>query len=116
MDIPKHKRFFAINGRKAERLSDLKNLVLNMSNKDFKHHLKGNDFSNWIKHILHKDKLADEINNINSKEKMIDLIEKHEKEDENNTQEPLKYHITRQFIYGLLLGMFVGILISELIG
>lgn len=74
--IPKHKRFFSVNGHQAETLSDLKQIITRMSSDDFHHHTNGrNDFANWIKNILHMDFLAEKVQKTNSKEEVLSLIE-----------------------------------------
>jgi len=120
MKLPEHKHFFAVNGKKAENLLDLRALIAEMSEKDFKHHTTQarNDFANWLRDIMHKDYLADRIGEVHSREDVLELINDEimkDREIEAQDSDEFKRFIVREFIYGLIFGIIIGIILSKLI-
>ena len=117
--LPEHKKFFMINGEKAESLGDLRVLMMSMKEKDFQHHISGrNDFANWIRDILHKDFLADRLEKVKSRDEMLELIHDEilkDKESELTHSHTFKGLIVKEFVYGLLFGMIIGMLIIVLL-
>ncbi len=117
LNIPRYKRFFCVNGREAETLFDLRNILLDMSDSDFHHHTNGrNDFSNWIRDILHKDELAEKLRQKQEKKDVLSLIEE-EMEREKSEYPPVNFRrlFIKDFVYGLLFGLIIGILLDLLV-
>ncbi|NQU98207.1 hypothetical protein HQ533_01965 [Candidatus Woesearchaeota archaeon] len=118
MKLPEHKHFFAVNGKKAENLSDLRDLIAEMPEKEFNHHVSGqNDFANWVRDILHRDYLADRMEKVTSKDDMVKLVnDEMIKDREENIQgvDEFKRFIAKEFIYGMIFGIIIGIIMSQL--
>lgn len=116
--LPEHKKFFTVHGRKAETLVDLRDAVATMSDENFAHHLqRGNDFAVWIRDILHQDSLADRIEKVHKREDMFELVEdtlRMERETSINSDE-FKRFMVKEFIYGMILGLILGIVITQLL-
>jgi len=106
--------FFSVNGHAAENLTDLANLILTLDEKEFMQHHVRRDFSNWLKHILHKDELAEKLTKATNKEQVYELVSVEAKK-ENDELLPVRRIIARDFIYGLFIGLFVGGAVASLI-
>ncbi len=107
-----------MEGGEAECLSDLKQLMMEMSEDSFRHHLKNKDFSNWIRDILHKDAFADQIENIHSKEDLIVAIDDELERDfllGHDYSFFFRRFLAKNFIYGLVLGFILGVLLALLL-
>ncbi|MBU0471669.1 MAG: hypothetical protein KKF89_05980 [Nanoarchaeota archaeon] len=119
MRLPEHKHFFAVHGKKAETLSDLRDMIVSIPEKDFIHHIKEkNDFAVWVRDILHKDYLAERMEKVSSREDLLELITDEmikDRESELSGSDEFKRFIAREFIYGMLLGIVLGLVISQLI-
>lgn len=117
--LPEHKLFHGVHGKKAETLSDLKEMIKELSDNSFSHHTKhGNDFANWTRHILHRDYLADRMERVHSRHEMIELIEDELSKDRHtdiDSTDEFKRFIAKEFIYGMIFGIIIGIIISRLI-
>jgi len=119
LKLPEHKHFFAVHGKKASNISDLKVILQEISQENFEHHTKnGNDFARWLRHILHKDYLADRLERVGTKEAMLELIEDEiikDKEPYADSVDEFKRFIAKEFIYGMVFGIIIGIIITKLI-
>ncbi|MBC8495866.1 hypothetical protein H8D36_06950 [archaeon] len=119
MRIPKHKKFFAVHGKEAENLSELRLLMVEMSDEDFLHHMNGrNDFSQWTRDILHRDELAERMEKLPSRDYMLELIDDEILKDKERAvlgSDEFKRFIVREFVYGLIFGIIIGIIITKLI-
>jgi len=116
--LPPHKKFFAVHGKEAETLSDLKEALLTMSENDFKHHTHNkNDFSKWTRDILHRDTLAARLDKTNSREDMIELIADELRKDReyDTDSDEFKRFMVREFLYGFIIGILIGVIIARLI-
>ena len=120
MKIPEHKRFFAVNGRNAGSISDLRLLIEEMSQEDFHHHVteSRNDFANWTRDILHDDHLADKLLRVKTKEHTFEVLNDElvkEKEVDIEQSDEFKRFIAKEFIYGMFFGLILGMILSRLI-
>ena len=118
MKLPEHKKFRGVHGIKAETLPELKNLIISMSDSNFKYHTDNrNDFAQWIKDILHMDYLANRIEKVRSKEDVLELIEDEIKAEREilSESEEFRRFIVKEFMLGLLFGIIIGVVVSQLI-
>lgn len=119
MEIPEHKYFHTEEGRVAKNLPELKIILQEINEENFEHHTKnGNDFAKWLRHILHKDYLADKLEKVHTKEEMLELIEDEIFKDSHpywNSADEFKRFIAKEFLYGMIFGLIVGIIVSRLI-
>ena len=78
LDVSPSNFFILSNGMKIKNPIELAESLRTMSNKVFEHHVNfhKNDFSNWIKHAIKDNELADNISKARSKNEMIKLIKK----------------------------------------
>jgi len=118
--LPEYKKFFAVHGKKAENLSDLKRIMFSMSDKEFKHHVSygRNDFASWTKDILHRDYLAVRIKKVHSKKEVLELLDDElmkDKELEVMGSDDFKKFIVKEFVFGMIFGMILGIILSNLL-
>lgn len=124
MNIPEHKRFFAVNSMSASSLLELRNMIAEMTEHDFKHHVseERNDFANWIRDILHNDHLADRLQRVKSKGHTFELLNDEITKDKTKEHEfqieksyEFKRFIAKEFIYGMFFGLILGMILSRLI-
>ncbi len=67
--------FHLANGETVESLRDLVEALPEMSDENFDLHIRnGNDFAHWIRIIFQKRELANEITNMDDKERMAEAI------------------------------------------
>lgn len=71
--------FWINNGPVVASLGELLESIKNMSEHQFNFHTQraGNDFANWIKHIIKDGMLARKILNAKSREKTIRILSDH---------------------------------------
>ncbi|MGC9132939.1 MAG: hypothetical protein ACP5GJ_00855 [Nanopusillaceae archaeon] len=69
--------FITIDGQKLYGLYDLLIWLYNADENNFLYHQKGGHFYNWIYNSLEEKDVAEEIKNINSREEMIEIIERY---------------------------------------
>lgn len=69
--------FYASNGDVLKSLDDLLGYLKTASDGSFYHHVNSekNDFANWIKEVLKKDSLSEEIRKMNSRGDFVKAIE-----------------------------------------
>jgi hypothetical protein len=77
MDIPYEKQFHFRDGVTAANLQQLKAKLETISYQEFYHHVNSekNDFASWIKHVLHDDRLADDLQHVSSIVETVEIIE-----------------------------------------
>jgi len=118
-EAPAGKYFYAHNGMSIRNLNELAVAIDLMDKKIFEFHVNKdkNDFSNWVKEVIKEEKLAKELLDIKSKIASAERIHKYinrvsKKED--------SIHFLRQpimeFIYGLVVGLVLGIFVKSFIG
>ncbi len=76
---PEH--FFILkNGRPIKNLHELVKALKTIDDDTFKHHVNEhkNDFANWLKDILKKEELADEIRNKKAKNELLKILDDYE--------------------------------------
>lgn len=119
-ELPEHKNFFTIDGKKARSLLELRSILSEMDVKEFNHHVTShkNDFASWIKDILHKDYLAEKLMKVDSKKDILilindELLKEYEEEMESSTE--FKRFIVKEFVYGMFFGLILGLVISNLL-
>jgi len=78
-DVPQEKAFWVSDGRYIRNIYELAQALDDMKEKTFKFHVnkKKNDFSEWIRHVVGDEKLADEIARLVMKDKIQILLQKH---------------------------------------
>ncbi|MEM4245196.1 MAG: DUF5752 family protein [Candidatus Nanoarchaeia archaeon] len=71
-DVPEEKAFYINDGRKVKNIFELAEAISNMKEQTFKFHVNKNknDFSEWIRHVIGDEKLADEIARLVMKDKI----------------------------------------------
>lgn len=107
-----------MGGGEAESLSDLKQVLLSMSEDSFKHHLKNHDFSKWVRDILHKDDFADKLARIHSREDLIIAIDNELEKDYSlgpDSSHQFNRFLAKHFVYGFVFGFVVGIILCLLL-
>ncbi len=69
--------FYFKNGKIAKNLSELEDILGNISIEDFEFHVNSNknDFANWIQDCLKNKELADALRTTTDKEETIDFIQ-----------------------------------------
>lgn len=112
--LPEHKKFFTVHGKKATTLADLKTILVEMSESEFGHHVSGNknDYAVWVRDILHKDSLANRLEKVSNKDDFIHLVTDELKKDRDLGFEfslDFKRFMAREFIYGMFLGLIIGL-------
>jgi hypothetical protein len=149
----KHKEaehtFFMKSGQAIKTLGELMQVLEDMSDEDFSHHVNENknDFALWTEHSLHNKDLANKIRSAKTRLALLALLE-HEFEEkpeaetpENETEEvPMKTEkkvayeksadvreskpqikteygkfVVKEFIYGLVAGVLLGVILSRLV-
>lgn len=113
-DVPNEKHFVTKDGTKLKNLNELYLKVGSMHDKDFDHHVneKRNDFANWVHHVVGDTHLAKKLHKSNSK----NYVHKHLAKRVSylnrikNFVNPKGYGV-RMFIFGLLIGYILGIIL-----
>ncbi len=77
MDVPYEKQFHFRDGATAANLQQLKSKLETISYQEFYHHVNAdkNDFASWIKYVLKDERLADDLQHINSIVETVEIIE-----------------------------------------
>lgn len=91
-NVPEEKAFWVNdgNGTLIRNVYELSEAIDNMKEKIFKFHVnkKKNDFSEWIRHVLEEEKLADEVARLVMKDKIQIVLQRHViqkmRENDNN--------------------------------
>jgi hypothetical protein len=120
LKLPEHKNFFTVHGKSVGTLSDLKRSIEEMTDNEFKHHVNShrNDFATWIRDILHKDYLADRLSKVSLKTDVLELIDDeltNQREVNPDMAKGIKRLVAKSFMYGLLIGLVIGIIFFKLI-
>ena len=123
-DVPEDKQFITRDNKELKNLHDLKAAAKDMSKETFEHHVNGekNDFHNWVKDV-HKDhELAENIKGVKSAEELYEHIEKRVNFLHNLRQKEVaflkRHHINIwafDFVFGLCLGVIVGLIIARFV-
>ena len=76
MDIPYEKQFHFKDGSSAADIEQLKKKVEGISYQEFYHHVntQKNDFSSWIRHVLHEEQLADDLQKVTSIVETVEIL------------------------------------------
>ncbi|NQV08446.1 hypothetical protein HQ529_01185 [Candidatus Woesearchaeota archaeon] len=91
-DVRPEKHFVANDGTVIKNIYSLVDSLKKINNNTFEHHVNNdrNDFANWIRHVLKDKELADNIQRLKNKTKIIRKIERRIKYVED--KEHSKYH------------------------
>lgn len=75
-NIEGESRFFCFDGKVFCNLEELQNALKTMSEESFFHHVNSdkNDFSNWIRDVLHDVKFADKVKDIQDAKELAKKI------------------------------------------
>ena len=75
-DVEPKKCFWVNNGPVIRNLHELERAIEHMSDETFRYHInkEKNDFANWIRDVLIDDKLADNTQKTESKDKILKKI------------------------------------------
>jgi hypothetical protein len=78
-NVPEEHAFYVNDGRRVKNLYELAEALNNMKENTFKFHVnkKKNDFSEWIKHVIGEEKLANEVARLVMKDKIQIVIQRH---------------------------------------
>lgn len=76
-EINPEQYFHTSDGKVVRSLRELPSILAQMSPDAFAHHVneEKNDFANWIRHVFHKDALADKFEKVTSKQEGIDMVQ-----------------------------------------
>ncbi len=77
MDIPENKWFYFKHGKRASNIAELKIVLENIGESEFKHHVDydKNDFASWVENVFEEKKLAKNMREAGDKEGMIVLLD-----------------------------------------
>nr|MCK4930149.1 hypothetical protein [Nanoarchaeota archaeon] len=75
--IKKDKWFCFASGRKASSIEELKELLKNMGETEFRHHVNNerNDFANWIEDVFGETRLAQSMREVSEREGLLIILE-----------------------------------------
>lgn len=78
-NVAEEKAFYINDGRRIRNLCELVEALDNMKEVTFKFHVnkKKNDFSEWIRHVIEDEKLADDVARLVMKDKIQIILQKH---------------------------------------
>jgi hypothetical protein len=68
-DVPHDKHFWCHDGRSIKNLTELKKVLIDISDETFHYHLSEgrNDFSKWVREVVGDDKLAEALGKTTSR-------------------------------------------------
>jgi hypothetical protein len=117
MVLQEYEHFHFIHGTKAEKIDDLKEGIIGMTEADFKHHVtaKKNDFATWLHQTFKEEKLASKLRKIKTKENTIKALEEYLEEKNKNYSIEYRRFVVKEFMYGLVIGLIIGFIIAKLI-
>jgi hypothetical protein len=77
MDIPYEKQFHFRDGTAAANAEQLNAKIETVSYQEFYHHVNTgkNDFANWLRHVLHEERLADDLQKVSSIVETVEILE-----------------------------------------
>jgi len=75
--LPEDKWFYFRNGKRASSIQELKDILEEMDEFEFKHHVNNerNDFANWIEGVFQEKKLAKSLREVSERDGMIIILE-----------------------------------------
>ncbi|MEI6614838.1 MAG: DUF5752 family protein, partial [Chrysiogenales bacterium] len=75
-DVSEERVFFVCDGRTLKNLDELAHALAEISDDVFRYHVneEKNDFANWIRDVMNKQKLADKLFKTADKEKTKQII------------------------------------------
>ena len=118
-EAPKENYFYVNNGMVIRNLDELAVALDLMDKESFEFHVNKdkNDFSNWLIDILDANDLADELIKIKSKNASADRVRKHINKL-TKKEKPVHFfrHSVLEFIYGLVVGLVLGMFVNSFIG
>ncbi|MEK6968536.1 MAG: hypothetical protein AABX51_07970 [Nanoarchaeota archaeon] len=79
LNVPHENPFYLNNGKVLNNLNELSNELISMDSDTFHHHVNDqkNDFSNWIKDVIHSPELAIELSATHDIYSTREILEKH---------------------------------------
>jgi hypothetical protein len=89
-NVPEEKAFYINDGRRVRNLYELVEALDSMKEATFKFHInkKKNDLSEWIRHVIGEERLADDVARLVMKDKIQIRLQKHViqkmRENDNN--------------------------------
>lgn len=122
-NVDAHHHFHVHTGSGLKNLYELSEALEIMDEATFKHHVnkEKNDFANWIRDVIGDLKLAEEIVNYYDKKRISNSVKNRIKELELSIAE--QPHVRAafkigiyDFIMGLVIGFFIGILVKVMLG
>lgn len=90
--IKKDKWFHFTSGRKASSIEELKELLKNMGEAEFRHHVNNerNDFANWIEDVFGETRLAQSMREVSEREGLLIILENFLKKKQHKSRYPKK--------------------------
>jgi hypothetical protein len=81
-ELPPEHFFYLKNGKPVKSLQELIKALRVIDDETFKHHVNDtrNDFANWLRDILKKEDLADQVRSKKVKEELLKILTQHVKE------------------------------------
>ena len=118
-EAPADEYFYVNNGMTIRNLDELAVALELMDVEVFEYHVntEKNDFSNWVKDIINEEGLAKELLNIKSKTASAERIRKYMNKVLKE-EKPIHFfrHSILEFIYGLVVGLVLGMFVKSFIG
>ena len=118
-EAPADEYFYVNNGMTIRNLDELAVALELMDVEVFECHVntEKNDFSNWVKDIINEEGLAKELLDINSKTASAESIKKYI-DKFSKKEDPIHFlrHPILEFIYGLVVGLVLGMFVKSFIG
>jgi hypothetical protein len=76
-NVPQDNYFHLSDGKTLKNLADLYDELKSMDENIFRQHVNNerNDFASWIKYVIKDEDLADKVNNVKSRDKMMKIID-----------------------------------------
>jgi len=112
------KYFYVHNGMTIKNLDELAVALELMDIEVFEYHVNNekNDFSNWIYYVLEEHTLARDLEKVKSKNASAARVRKHI-EKLAKKEKPIHFfrHSILEFIYGLVVGLVLGIFVKSFI-
>ncbi|MFH1133572.1 MAG: hypothetical protein V1735_03715 [Nanoarchaeota archaeon] len=113
------KEFVVVDGAHLRNLDDLALLLEVIEDVEFQHHVtvQKNDFATWVQDVIKDVELADALLGMGSAEAMSQEVKRRIRELRVEKKVPHESITSRvkEFIYGLLIGYVIGMLVARLI-
>lgn len=122
-DVDAHHHFNVHTGSGLKNIYELSEALEIMDENTFSHHVnrEKNDFANWVRDVIGDLKLAEEIVNYYERKRILKAVKNRIRElelsiaEQPRAREILKIGIY-DFILGIVIGFFIGIVVKVMVG